>query len=66
MENWRAAMLGAGGLVVVAVGSRMCQVSFGHEMYGALEDLGGARHQCQGQDQGTDSGATESHTAEYT
>ena len=66
MENRCAAMLGAGGYMVVTVGSRMRQVSLGHEMDSALDDLSSPRHHGQGQDQGTDPGATDSHGAEYT
>ncbi len=66
MKNWCAAMLGAGGLVVVAIGSRMRQVSLGHEMNGALDDLSRAWHHGQRQNQGPDLGATDSHRAEYT
>lgn len=50
MEDRRTAMLRASGLVAVAIGSRMCQVSFSHEMNGALDDLSCTRHHGQGQD----------------
>lgn len=47
MEDRCTAMLRASGLVMIAVGSRMCQVSFGDEMNGALDDLSSARHHGQ-------------------
>ncbi len=49
MEDRCAAVLRAGGVMVVALRSRMCQVSFGHEMKGALDNLNRARHHGQGQ-----------------
>ncbi|MDY7091620.1 MAG: hypothetical protein SX243_01470 [Acidobacteriota bacterium] len=48
MERRRAAVLGAGGLVVVSLGSRMCQVALGHNVNSALDDLSSARHHGQG------------------
>ena len=51
MKYRRAAMLRASGLVVIAVGSRMRQVSFGHEMNAALDDLRSARHHGQYQEE---------------
>ena len=66
VENRCTAVLRASGLVMIAVGSRMCQVSFGDEMNGALYDLCSARHHGQDQQQGTDLGATNSHPAKYT
>lgn len=61
VENRCTAMLGTSGFVVIAVGSRMCQVPFGDEMNGALYDLCSAWHHGQDQDQGTDLGAANSH-----
>jgi len=50
MKRRRAAVLGAGGGVVVSLGSCMCQVALGHEMDGALDHLSSTRYHGQGQE----------------
>lgn len=61
MKDRRAAVFGAGVLVVVAIGSCMGHVSLGHEMNGALDHLGSTWHHGKGQEQGANSGTVKPH-----
>lgn len=44
----------------------MCQVSFGHEMHGALYNLDSARRHGKSQEQSANLGTAKSHEAKYT
>ncbi len=54
-------VLWADGIVSIPTWGRMSQMALGHEMSGALQDLGSPGHHGQGQRESTDLGAPDIH-----
>lgn len=65
VEDGRATMLRADRLVMISVRSRVGEVSLGHEMNCALDDLSSARHHRQGQKEGEETYKRRVHILKY-